>query len=286
MPDLASTLNESPEGSRNMGTSSLYVQHPGSARLGDQCIIPGTPLTPKALSDVVSSVYDQLQKPHTKADLVSVLMEQYGPDLSEATAPIESLLQAMIEGGLVVEIPPGFALPAEGYSSARHLLWEADQRLRAGDWSAAETLCRKAGKHPAFAAVAELDALIARYRGGQLEGMVERACMLSSQLTPPAQVSCDALALLAAHRTNDLATAKLIALHLARRFESPWDLPTVPAFAALVRGQAVVSESNSVEPMLEVIEDLLAARVGSPGECALLEALAKRYRERRSKSGG
>ena len=107
--------------------------------------------------------------------------------------------------------------------------------------------------------------------------------MLCSRLTGPSSAACDGLTLLAAHRTGDLGQAKLIALHLERLYQSAFDLPTVPQFAALVRAQIIVVETNSVDPMLAVIDDLMAAGVGSPDERALLKKLARRYRERAAK---
>ncbi len=86
--------------------------------------------------------------------------------------------------------------------------------------------------------------------------------------------------MLAAHRTGDLGQAKLIALHLESHIKSIWDLPTVPEFAVLVRDLILIREIVSVAPMVAVIDDLLAAQVGSPEECAALEDLARRYRER------
>jgi hypothetical protein len=274
-------------GSRNTGSASLYVQHPGSAALGGGCVIANESWTPTELRGTAAFIYSELRKLHTKADLIHAVVEKFGPSLPEGPVPIEAILQAMIEKGFVAEILPGAVLPAEGYVRSRQLLSEAEVRLRAGDWSAAEAMCEEAGRNPAFAEVAELNALIARYQGGQLAGIVERACMLSSRLNEPiAQAACDGLTLLAAHRTGDLGQAKLIALHLERRYQSALDLPTVPQFAALVRGQIIIVETGPVDPMLAVIDDLVAARVGSPDECALLEKLARRYRERAAQRAG
>jgi hypothetical protein len=280
MSDTSSTSNGRPPEGINRGASTQYVQHPKSAHLGERCFVTGKAPGPIEVHPVLSTVYDRLSTPRTKADLVSVLRTQPDPVVQEAAAQIDAILQAMVEHGLIVEIPPGSSMPPEGPALARDLLWKAEQRLRAGDWTTAEALCREAGKEPAFAAVAELDALIARYEGGRLDGLVEQACLLSAQLTPPAQVCCDGLGMLAAHRTADRATAKRIALHLARHFESPWDLPTVPQFAVLAQERITVAESKDVGPVLAVIEDLLASGIGTGEENVLLEALAQRYRER------
>ncbi len=235
------------------------------------------------MGDTAAFIYSQLGKPHTRADLVHTVIEKFGPSLPEGPVKVDAILQVMIEQGLVAEVVPGTPLPPEGYLAARQLLWEAERRVRAGEWSAAEALCAEAGRYRGFAEVAELNALIARYGGGRLDGLMERACLLSSRLSEPSNAACDALGLLAAHRTGDLARAKLIALHLARRYESPWDLPTVPRFATLVRDRMIIQETGSADPMLAVIHDLLAAGVGSPDECALLEELARRYREREAR---
>ena len=272
------------EGSPNPGPANLYVQHPQSGSVGKPCVIPGTSFAPVTINESAWSVYELLRSPRTKADLVSALTEQkepFAPANSEATVRVEPILQEMVACGLVIEVPPGAPVPSDQHAAAKRLLCEAEQRLGAGDWSGAMALCREAGKDQAFATVAELDTLIARYQGGSLDGMVEQACMLSPRLTGPSQACCDALALLAAERTGDLTTAKLVALHLSRRFESYWDLPTVPSFAFQVHDRVIVLESRSVEPMLAAIEGLLSARVAQPDENALLEALAGRYRERK-----
>ena len=284
MPDLASTVSVSPDGGYNTGPSSLYLRHPKSAHLDDKILISSAALKPLTASAAISFVYDRLGQPQTRTDLSAVFLEEFSLDGAEASAQIGSVLQLIVERGLVTEIPPGAPVPTDRHGNSKRLLREAQMRLRAGDWSSAVALCKEAGKDPAFATVGELDVLIARYHGERFDGMVEEACMLSSRLTPPAQVSCDALALLAAHRTKDLPAAKLIALHLARWFESPWDLPTVPGFAVLAHNQILIVESLSVVPLLTAIEDLLSARVGSPDECALLETLAQRYLQRQTQS--
>lgn len=283
MPDPTSTPSGAPEGSPNLGSSSLYLQHPDSLRLDEQSIISGTAFVPMSADEAVASVYELLQKPRTLADLVSALVTQRGLVVltnSEVADRIEPILQAMVEHGLVIEIPPGGPMPSDAHGSAKRFLYEAQQRLCAGDWSAAVTLCQEAGKDQAFTAVAELNTLIARYHGDSLDGMVEQACMLSPRLTGASQACCDALALLVAQRTGDLTTAKLIALHLGRRYKEPWDLPTVPSFAFQVRDQVIVLESRTAERMLSAIEGLLSADVSQADETALLQALAKRYRER------
>lgn len=95
------------------------------------------------------------------------------------------------------------------------------------------------------------------------------------------QACRDALAMLVAHQTWDLVTAKRVALHLSQGYSLPWDLPTVPAFAIQVRGQVIMLESMSADSMPAVIEDLMSAGLAKPDETELLAALAQRYRERR-----
>jgi Coenzyme PQQ synthesis protein D (PqqD) len=284
MSNPSSPVNSLPAAGQNTGSFSLYLQHPGSARMDDKCIIPGTSYEIVELSDAASFVYDQLQEPHTRANLTSIFEKQFDASLPEASARVGMILRSLVERGLAIEISPGGQVPTDPHAWAKHLLRQAQRQLRLGDWSKAAALCQEAGKDPAFAAVAELNTLIARYRGSNFDGMVEQVCMLSARLTGASQACCDALAMLAAHRTGDLVTAKLVALHLSRRYQSSWDLPTVPNFAILARGQVVVTESLSVDPMLAVIEDLQKAGVGSPDENALLSALAQQYRERKAGS--
>ncbi len=121
--------------------------------------------------ETAAFIYDELRKLRTRADLIRTFAEKFGRN--EGPVPVETILQALIDEGLAVEIVPGAALPAEGFLRSRDLLSEAESRLRAADWSVAEELCRGAGENPAFAEIAELNGLIARYMGGQLEGIIE-----------------------------------------------------------------------------------------------------------------
>ena len=280
MTGLTPTTGDSPPATRNTSSASLYVQHPGSVSLGPGVILGNNSETPKQLSEGAAFIYTELRTPSAKAELIHRVVEKFGLSHPEGPAQVESALQEMIDKGFIVEIVPGAPLPPEGDLSSRRLLWEAELLLGAGEWCAAEALCAQAGRNPGFAEIAELDALCARYAGGQFDGIVERAAKLAARVTGPAAASCGALALLTAHRTGAFEQAKRIALHLERRYKSPIDLPTVPRFAALVRGQILVLETNSVGTMLRVIDELLAAGVGSPDEVTLLESLAQRYRER------
>src|SRR5688500_17020351 len=91
----------------NPGPSSLYIQHPKSARLDDVTLVPGTSFDPVTVEKEVFFVYDHLDKPQTDADLTAAFLKDFGLGPTEASAEVGSLLQQMMEHGLVIEIPPG-----------------------------------------------------------------------------------------------------------------------------------------------------------------------------------
>ena len=263
----------------NPGPSSIFLRHPDSVQMGETDFVSGTSFEPLTAKKAVSFIYEQLKKPRTKSDLVASWMTQ--TDSQDETAPeIEPLLREMVEGGLLLEIPPGAPVPVDQHSVSKQLLWEAQQQLGAGDWSTAVVLCREAGKDPFFANVAELNVLIARFHGRNLDGLFHEACALSPRLIDPAQACCVVLAFLVARQTGDFTRAKLVALNMARWYESPWDLPTVPSFAFKAGDRVAVCESLAIEPILAALEPLKSAQTCSPEENALLESLVQRYRQR------
>ena len=81
-----------PNEQRNTGVATLYVQHPGSARMTGSAVIPGNSFTPVVLSDTAAWVYDQCREHRTAASLVSDRADQ----MSGPGARIESLVRELV----------------------------------------------------------------------------------------------------------------------------------------------------------------------------------------------
>jgi len=286
MAHLFRSLLSRLRGGKKGSYQTQYVQRPNVVSLGDEVLIASKDSRPHVLNDTAASIWKLLEVPRTKADLVSVLTQEYDVSRRTATADVEVLLDELTKSRFVAEIPPGGKVPvaAESGSEAAALLSEAYKQQRAGDWQAAMALCAEARKDPNYAPIAELDILIARYHLDMLDDLIEQAQALMPRLPAVAQLACSGLVLLSAHRIADVRTAKTVALYLARHVEEPSDLPTPPGFVALAGTAVVATEELSVEPMLAVIQQLQTSDECSDEERELLTTLAQRYASRQTPS--
>jgi hypothetical protein len=252
--------------------------------LDDELVVPGNDGEAKTLNEMAVFIWKQTEVPRTKAEILSAIVKEYDVSRATASADLGLFLQQLMEYGLISEVGPSGPIPVEVEESPAALLHEAYKHQKGGDWQTAMALCAEATKDPKFGAIAELDILIARYHLARLDGLVEQAKALLPRLPELAQLACWGLALLAAHRGGDNATAKTLALGLARQVKEPWDLPTEPQFVVVVGTRVVVREEGSVDQMLAIVEDLEGSSDCSADEVALLADLARRYEQRRFKA--
>ena len=234
------------------------------------------------MNDVAAFIWEQMEVPRTRAEIVSAIVKEFDVNRATASADLNPFLQVLMDHGFITEVGPNLPIPVEVEESRASLMNEAYEHQKEGDWRTALALCVEAKKDPEVGAIAELDILIAKYHLGRLDGLVQQAWALLPRLPELAQLACWGLALLAAHRRGDTATAKTLALGLARRVQEPWDLPTVPEFVMVVERSLVVKEEGSVDHMLAIVEGLRGSSDCSTDERALLTGLAQRYEQRRT----
>lgn len=147
-----------------------------------------------------------------------------------------------------------------------------------------QELCATLAEQPpkALMATSRLNILICQYHLGYTQLIPERALPLLGHLPAGAALACLGLSLLAARKSDALATLKPVVLVLADERHSALDLPTVPTFVGLhddLAGCTVV-ESPDGALMSEVVATFLCSGSLTEQETKALISLSRRYLEK------
>jgi hypothetical protein len=259
-----------------------YARRAGVARLGEALISPEESGQPIRLDATAKLLWDYLERPRTRDELVGRLVEAGTMSLGTARRLVQLFLDGLsAEGILVVARGPANATNDSSLGMSTSSILAAYERGAAGDWQSALTLCLAAREDVEHTAFVELNVLICLYHlGGRMAEVCDRALGLLPQFPVAAKLSCLGLAMASGYEAGDLERTKKVACVLARLKLKPWDMPTIPTFVYTFGGRVVEIEGRGVEDQIRMIEEVQARCVNTPDETALLTALAQQYRER------